>query len=90
MRNQWFPQRVADYVVPAELKQLKAKDVSLERDFQFNTRNYLKAVKRAAREAKEGPIRAQEAAKAKARAAEIKQLTVSHTTNFLKLSMFAC
>jgi len=81
---------MADYVLRPELKQLKAEDVSLERDFQFNTRNYLKAVKRAAREAKEGPIKAQEAAKAKARAAEIKQLTVCPIIDILPLLMFAC
>ncbi|OJD39914.1 ribosomal protein l9 rnase h1 [Diplodia corticola] len=35
MRNEWFPGNKADYVTPAQLRQLKAKDVSMERDHMF-------------------------------------------------------
>jgi len=35
MRNEWFPSRIADYVPYTQKKELKASDISLERDFDF-------------------------------------------------------
>ncbi|KAF2712270.1 hypothetical protein K504DRAFT_400938 [Pleomassaria siparia CBS 279.74] len=35
MRNTWFPARIADYVLPAQLKQLKAGGVDTSRDITF-------------------------------------------------------
>lgn len=38
MRNRWFPARVADYVPATQLKQLKAQELDLSRDFTFGVR----------------------------------------------------
>ena len=38
MRNRWFPARVADYVPATQLKQLKARDLDLSRDFSYGVR----------------------------------------------------
>lgn len=35
MRNEFFPTRAAEYVTPAQLKDMKAKNITAERDFQF-------------------------------------------------------
>jgi hypothetical protein len=35
MRNQWFPQRLADYVPVTQLKKLKAEGVPIGRDTEF-------------------------------------------------------
>lgn len=35
MRNRWFPQRLADYVPVAQLKQLKKEGVTIGRDTEF-------------------------------------------------------
>lgn len=35
MRNEWFPKRVAEYVTDTHLKELKTKQVTTDRDFQF-------------------------------------------------------
>ncbi|KAL1650321.1 hypothetical protein SLS58_001136 [Diplodia intermedia] len=35
MRNQWFPTRTADYVTPTQLRELKVKDVPVERNYMF-------------------------------------------------------
>lgn len=35
MRNSWFPQRTAEYVTDTQMKELKTKNISAERDFQF-------------------------------------------------------
>ncbi|GAB7339386.1 hypothetical protein MBLNU457_6024t1 [Dothideomycetes sp. NU457] len=35
MRNEWYPRRLADYVPYTQKKELKANDVSTERDFDF-------------------------------------------------------
>jgi len=35
MRNEFFPTRTAEYVSSAQLKEMKAKNISAERDFQF-------------------------------------------------------
>jgi len=35
MRNDWFPRRIAEYVTQPELKTLRLKSVSMERDFDF-------------------------------------------------------
>ncbi|KAB2577156.1 Ribosomal protein L9/RNase H1 [Lasiodiplodia theobromae] len=35
MRNGWFPRYTAEYITPAELLQLKANDVTIERDYTF-------------------------------------------------------
>lgn len=38
MRNRWFPARVADYVPATQLKQLKAQELDLSRDFTYGVR----------------------------------------------------
>ncbi|KAF2828576.1 hypothetical protein CC86DRAFT_346913 [Ophiobolus disseminans] len=38
MRNRWFPARVADYVPVIQLKQLKAQELDLSRDFSYGVR----------------------------------------------------
>jgi hypothetical protein len=38
MRNRWFPARVANYVPAIQLKQLKAQDLDLSRDFTYGVR----------------------------------------------------
>jgi hypothetical protein len=38
MRNRWFPARVADYVPAVQLKQLKAQELDLSRDFTYGVR----------------------------------------------------
>jgi hypothetical protein len=38
MRNRWFPARVANYVPATQLKQLKAQDLDLSRDFTYGVR----------------------------------------------------
>lgn len=35
MRNDLFPRRVADYLTAAQAKDIKARNVTVERDFQF-------------------------------------------------------
>jgi ribosomal protein L9 len=35
MRNRFFPRRIAEYVSALELRQLKAQDITLERDHAF-------------------------------------------------------
>ena len=35
MRNEWFPRRVAEYVTDSQSKDLKARIITSERDFQF-------------------------------------------------------
>lgn len=35
MRNNWFPARTAEYVTATELKELRQKDASIERDHAF-------------------------------------------------------
>ncbi|KAF2500144.1 hypothetical protein BU16DRAFT_534771 [Lophium mytilinum] len=35
MRNHWFPQGKASYVLPDQLKELKRQKVAIERDFEF-------------------------------------------------------
>lgn len=35
MRNRWFPKRIADYVPPTQLRELKQQHVTMERDFDF-------------------------------------------------------
>lgn len=44
MRNRWFPARVADYVPFTQMKQLKAQDVDMARDFTFGVRVNLEEV----------------------------------------------
>ncbi|KAH7400663.1 hypothetical protein DE146DRAFT_653595 [Phaeosphaeria sp. MPI-PUGE-AT-0046c] len=44
MRNRWFPARVADYVPAVQLKQLKARDLDLSRDFTYGVRATLEEV----------------------------------------------
>ncbi|EDU51232.1 ribosomal protein l9 rnase h1 [Pyrenophora tritici-repentis] len=44
MRNRWFPARVADYVPATQLKQLKAQDADMARDFAFGVRANLEEV----------------------------------------------
>ncbi|KAK5240257.1 hypothetical protein LTR16_010899, partial [Cryomyces antarcticus] len=34
MRNDWFPRRIAEYVTSAALKDLHARNVPIERDFE--------------------------------------------------------
>ncbi|KAF1947839.1 hypothetical protein EJ02DRAFT_449316 [Clathrospora elynae] len=38
MRNRWFPARVANYVPATQMKQLKAQEVDMGRDFTFGVR----------------------------------------------------
>jgi hypothetical protein len=38
MRNRWFPARVANYVPATQMKQLKAQEVDMARDFTFGVR----------------------------------------------------
>ncbi|KAF1841996.1 uncharacterized protein K460DRAFT_177226 [Cucurbitaria berberidis CBS 394.84] len=38
MRNRWFPARVADYVPATQLKQMKAQEVDMARDFSYGVR----------------------------------------------------
>lgn len=35
MRNKWFPQRIAEYVTAAEMKQLRAENIEPMRDFEY-------------------------------------------------------
>lgn len=35
MRNRWFPQKIASYVLAPELKKLKQNNTPIERDFAF-------------------------------------------------------
>ena len=44
MRNRWFPRRIANYVPAAQLKQLKAEGVAMERDVDFGVRRPLMEV----------------------------------------------
>ncbi|KAI4700768.1 hypothetical protein J4E81_003732 [Alternaria sp. BMP 2799] len=44
MRNRWFPARVADYVPATQMKQLKAQDVDMARDFTYGVRLNLEEV----------------------------------------------
>jgi hypothetical protein len=44
MRNRWFPARVADYVPATQLKQLKAQEADMARDFTFGVRLNLEEV----------------------------------------------
>lgn len=44
MRNRWFPARIADYVPVVQLKQLKARDVDMARDFSYGVRLNLEEV----------------------------------------------
>jgi hypothetical protein len=44
MRNRWFPARVADYVPATQLKQLKARELDLSRDFTYGVRANLEEV----------------------------------------------
>ena len=42
MRNEWFPQHIAEYVTLPELKTLRLKNVAMERDFEFGLTNLVK------------------------------------------------
>ena len=44
MRNRWFPARVADYVSATQLKQMKAQEVDMTRDFTYGVRLNLEEV----------------------------------------------
>jgi hypothetical protein len=44
MRNRWFPARIADYVPATQMKQLKARDVDMARDFSYGVRVNLEEV----------------------------------------------
>lgn len=44
MRNRWFPARVADYVPAVQLKQMKAQEVDMARDFSYGVRLNLEEV----------------------------------------------
>lgn len=44
MRNRWFPARIADYVPFAQLKQMKAQEVDMARDFTFGVKVNLEEV----------------------------------------------
>jgi len=44
MRNRWFPARVADYVPATQMKQLKAQDADMARDFTFGVRANLEEI----------------------------------------------
>jgi hypothetical protein len=44
MRNRWFPARVADYVPATQMKQLRAQDLDLSRDFSYGVRANLEEV----------------------------------------------
>jgi len=44
MRNRWFPARIADYVPALQLKQLKAQQVDIARDFTFGVKMPLEEV----------------------------------------------
>lgn len=35
MRNDWFPRRVAEYVTPSQTQEIKTRNTTTERDFQF-------------------------------------------------------
>ena len=39
MRNDWFPRGIADYVTLPALKELRVKNVAMERDFEFGATN---------------------------------------------------
>ena len=39
MRNCWFPRSTAAYITPAELRELKTQDVTIERDHMFAVEN---------------------------------------------------
>ncbi|GAB7363580.1 hypothetical protein MBLNU230_g4151t1 [Neophaeotheca triangularis] len=43
MRNSWFPRRIAEYVTVPELRQLRLKNTSMERDFEFGTMDLAKS-----------------------------------------------
>lgn len=44
MRNRWFPARIADYVPFGQLKQMKAQEVDMARDFTFGVKVNLEEV----------------------------------------------
>lgn len=44
MRNRWFPSRIADYVPAVQIKQLKAQNVDIARDFTYGVRVALEEV----------------------------------------------
>lgn len=44
MRNRWFPARVANYVPATQMKQLKASQIDIARDFSFGVRLNLEEV----------------------------------------------
>lgn len=43
MRNSWFPRRIAEYVTLPELRQLRLKNTSMERDFEFGVTELAKS-----------------------------------------------
>lgn len=43
MRNYYFPQHLADYVLQPELKELKRNNVVIERDYNFGMQKQLQA-----------------------------------------------
>ncbi|KAI8937180.1 hypothetical protein NX059_006390 [Plenodomus lindquistii] len=44
MRNRWFPARIANYVPATQIKQLKASDTDLSRNFSYGVRANLEEV----------------------------------------------
>jgi hypothetical protein len=66
MRNNFFPTRAAEYVTSAQLKDMKAKNITAERDFQFGVPD--PAVVRAIE---------QQSQRASARTVEVEKLAVS-------------
>lgn len=77
MRNEWFPRRVAEYVTDTQLKDMKTRNVTAERDFQFGV---VEASPRPGQSSLASEIRAQLAAQRTSKAAiktvEIERLTV--------------
>jgi hypothetical protein len=55
MRNRWFPARVANYVPAIQMKQLKAQEVDMSRDFSYGVRLNLEEAEEEEEEAMSQP-----------------------------------
>ncbi|KAL1301708.1 hypothetical protein AAFC00_005917 [Neodothiora populina] len=87
MRNAWFPQRVAEYVTDSQLKELKAKNISAERDFDFGAAKVAaaKASSSAAADANAQVSAQLRASRAAARTIETNRVTPTRSTELITI-----
>lgn len=76
MRNEWFPRRTAEYVTASQMKDLKTRNITPERDFQFGVIEATAAGQSDKAAELRAQLTAQKSARPGARSIEVEKLTV--------------